>query len=172
MNPQFKRFNVNGVKARAIYSYNETIRSALYQLKGCGDIELASIFVSQFSPILRLIYHGYSLIPAPSSQSHDDRRGFNQVIEIFKYLKLPIIRPIFNPFDIKQSDQSKKDRARIGEFLRYDESIKIQNKKILFVDDVYTTGSTCKACLKLIKEHNPAKIKVLVMSKVEQKVTA
>ena len=38
-------------------------------------------------------------------------------------------------------------------------------KKVLIVDDVFTTGSTVNAMIDLIKPKNPKKIKILVMSK-------
>jgi predicted amidophosphoribosyltransferase len=42
------------------------IRDLLYQFKGCADIELAPIFLAYQAPILRFLYRGYTLVPAPS----------------------------------------------------------------------------------------------------------
>ena len=51
----------------------------------------------------------------------------------------------------------------------FDETKKITNKPVLLVDDVCTTGSTLKACIRLLKQHGVKKIQVLVMSKVIQR---
>ena len=38
--------------------------------------------------------------------------------------------------------------------------------EILLVDDVFTTGSTMRACISLLQEKHPKRIHVLVLSKV------
>ena len=57
-----------------------------------------------------------------------------------------------------------KEREKIGNYLTIDE-VDLSNKKILLVDDVYTTGSTIKSMIKLVKEKGAKKVKVLIMSK-------
>ena len=167
--PRWFRFKMEGVSCLAIYPYNETIRNALYQFKGCGDIELAPVFLERILFFLKLKYRHYVIVPVPSSPSHDEERGFNQVVEMFRNLNLPMQFPITKPFEMKQSDLNAKQRARIGDFLRFDETKKITNKPVLLVDDVCTTGSTLKACIRLLKQHGVKKIQVLVMSKVIQR---
>ena len=150
------RFKVGDVKAMALYEYSEAFRSALYQLKGCGDIELAKSFLSYFLPVLKLTFHGYVIVPAPSSKSHDERRGFNQVVEIAKPLGLPIINVLAKDEVEKQSSLSRELRLEVGKHIR-------------LLDDVYTTGSTVKACLRLLKLAKPKRLRVLVVAKTPTK---
>ena len=82
---------------------------------------------------------------------------------------MPMLKLIEKTERVKQSDRNSKERSNIGEFLRILEHTDLKGKKILLVDDIFTTGSTIKACLKLLKTLNPKKIKVLVLCKVMNK---
>jgi predicted amidophosphoribosyltransferase len=41
----------------------------------------------------------------------------------------------------------------------------IRDKKILIVDDVFTTGSTVKSMIRLLERYKPKKIQILLLSK-------
>lgn len=172
MNPQMESFLIEKVKARSLYSYNETIRSLLFQFKGCADIELAPIFLAYQLPMLKLLYHGYILLPAPSYAPRDKKRGFNHVQEMFKELALPMSHGLEKSDDKKQADSSFRERQKIGDVITYKKDISLTNKKVLFVDDVLTSGATAKACLKIIKRQHPKKVEVLVMARTIYKENA
>ena len=44
-------------------------------------------------------------------------------------------------------------------------NVKIESKKILLIDDIYTTGSTVNECCRILKKANPKKIGVVVLAK-------
>ena len=163
--PKFIKFSVDGVDALAIYEYDDTIKSLLYQLKGCYDIELAPIFLNRFKKELHLRYEKYVLLPAPSYYVDDEKREFKHVDEIFKVLNLPILSCFRKISPFKQAEHSKKEREEIIEHIRLIDGEKLANKKVLIVDDVTTTGSTLRALVQLAKTANPKAIKILVMSK-------
>ena len=164
--PIYQDFIVDDIKALTIYSYDEQIQNMLYQFKGCFDYELAGVFLDYCRHYLMIKYFGYVLIPAPSSEEADKERGFNHVIEMFKPLKLKIEPCIKKTSNIKQSDLSAEQRKDIKNHLVISD-IDLSKKKVLIVDDVYTTGSTIKAMIDLVKSKHPKKIKVLVMSKTK-----
>ena len=159
---------IGNIKGYHIYDYDEEIQGKLYQLKGCFDIELAGIFLDYFRPFLFLKFFGYVMVPAPSAKEADEERGFNHVEEIFKPLKLKMLSIIHKTKNVKQSDLNAEERKKIKDNLAIDD-VDLSNKKILLVDDVYTTGSTMQAAIKLLEELHPKKIKVLVISKTKPK---
>ena len=110
------------------------------------------------------MFKGYEIIPAPSSKSSDKERGFNHVEEMFKNLHLKMNKCIHKTKQRKQADLTTKEREKIGQYLKID-NVDLTRKKILLVDDVFTTGSTIKSMIKLVKEKGAKKIKVLLMSK-------
>ena len=165
-NPVLRRFRVQNLDAMHIFYYDDVVKEKLYQLKGCFDYELAPIFLEYFLPYLKIKYFGYYLVPAPSFIDADEERGFNHVEEIFKPLGLKMIKCIHKIEAVKQADLSSEERHNIKKVLTIDE-VDLSNKKILIVDDVFTTGSTVNAMIDLIKSKNPKKIKILVMSKTK-----
>ena len=165
MNPVFNKFEVCGVKAMNIFNYDEIVKEKLYQLKGCFDIELGTVFLEYFQPYLKLKYLGYQIIPAPSYYEHDQIRGFNHVEVIFSSLKMKMLKCIEKITDVIQSDLSAKERENIKKNLIIKNGEQITGKKILIVDDVFTTGSTIKAMINLVKKYHPKKIKILLLSK-------
>ena len=164
LRPRFFRWRLGRYRCLALYEY-ETVKEALYQFKGCGDIELAPVFFDYARPILSRRFRSYQIVPAPSSQSHDEARGFNQVVEMCRCLNLPILPILEKTAESKQSDLSAKERKQVGKILALKERGKIKGKRILLVDDVYTTGSTISACLRLLAQEGPKTIKVFVMAK-------
>lgn len=165
LKPKFHSFVVDGYKAIAIYDYDETIQHFLYQYKGCFDRELNNLFINKFKWYFVLKYKNYEIVPIPSYIEDDEKRGFNHVEEIFKNLGLPILKILEKTEHFKQADHTSKERTEIYKYLRITYTDSLINKKILIVDDVYTTGSTMKSAINLVKQLNPKEIKILVMSK-------
>ncbi len=168
-NCKWMKWKEGKVKCLALYDYNEKIRNTLYRFKGCGDIELKDVFFAYPINVLKLIYHGYVVVPAPSSASHNEERGYNQVIEMCKILKLPILNILLKTKESKQSDLSFYERQKVNKIIALKEKVDLSTKKILFVDDVFTTGSTTRACLNLLEKLHPKKLSCLIMAKTKFK---
>ena len=165
LKPLFIKFEIEGIDGLTIYDYDDNIKSLLYQFKGCYDIELANVFLNRFKKELNVMYQNYILLPAPSYYLKEEKRGFNHVNKIFEVLNLPIINVFSKTAPFKQAEHTKKDRAKIGQFFVLNKPNEITNKNVLIVDDVYTTGATMKALVRLVKTMKPKKIKILVMAK-------
>lgn len=152
------------VECLHLYFYTEKIQEILYQFKGCKDYELRTVFLEYYKDYLNYEFRNRIMIPAPSYEKSDKERGFNHVEEIFSVLKLKMMKCIHKVKQVKQADLTTKEREQIGSVLKIDE-VSLKGKKVLLVDDVFTTGSTIKAMIKLVREKGAKNIKVLLMSK-------
>ena len=101
----------------------------------------------------------FILIPVPLEKRKLKWRGFNQAEEISKelsiFLKIPVIRDCLLKIKetIPQVELLEKERERnvLGAFLVRNEN-RIKERRILLVDDIYTTGSTMEECARVLKE--------------------
>ena len=164
LEPVLRTFFVDDVECFHIYFYTEKIKELLYQFKGCYDYELRSVFLEYYIHYLNFKFKNYIIVPAPSSEKGDQERGYNHVEEMFSFLNLKMLKCVHKTKDVKQADLTTKEREKIGNVLVIDD-VDLSKKKILLVDDVYTTGSTIKSMIKLVKEKGAKKVKVLLMSK-------
>ena len=82
-NPVLQRFSVQNLDGLYVYNYDEIIKDKLYQLKGCFDIELASIFLEYYASYLNIKYFGYVIVPAPS-YIDADTLVLNDLSELFE----------------------------------------------------------------------------------------
>lgn len=123
------------------------------------------MFLSRYLTYLKLLYRGYIVVSVPSNKIDDIKRGFNHVVEIYKSLGLPMVDALIKVKNEKQSSKSKKNRLNIDTVIVGQNLEKLYGKKVLIVDDVYTTGATMHKAISVIKEASPKQIKVLVIAK-------
>ena len=169
MEPKFISFFVDGHKATSIYDYNPFIRKLIYQYKGCYDYELHQVFLDRYAKEIKLRYFDYVVIPIPSYKNEDEERGFNHVVETFKSLGINMLNIIEKTEKHKQAVSTVNQRKEVYKYLELNCHPDLSKKKILIVDDVYTTGSTMKAAIHLVEKLNPKKIDVLVVAKTKAK---
>ena len=160
----FETKRIEDVSGRILYAYNDFFRNLLYLFKGCGDYELREVFLSRFRRELKIRFAGYSVIPAPSNEAEDEKRGYNHVVEIAKSLDLPILPLLFKNKPFKQSARSFSERRKVRDDLSLKNGSPIVGKKILLMDDVVTTGETMKAMIDLVRPLRPKKIRFLVLA--------
>lgn len=113
-----------------------------------------------------------TIIPVPISKKRLKERGYNQSLliakEICKRTNLKIMNNclIKTKNIIEQSKLNKEERLQnISGVYNLKNKQLLNNKKILLIDDIYTTGSTANECSKTLKNGKPDKIGVLVLAK-------
>lgn len=113
-----------------------------------------------------------TILPVPISRKRRRERGYNQseliAREIAKSLGIDYTKECL--FKIKniveQSKLNKEERqANIQGIYELRKPEELKDKKLLLVDDIYTTGSTVNECCKILSQAQPKKIGVLTIAK-------
>lgn len=113
------------------------------------------------------------IIPVPIHNKRRLKRGYNQSALIAKKLAEQMNNLVYAEdvlFKIKnnkpQSKKNKADREKNVQGVYSAGNIsKIRNKRILLLDDIYTTGNTVNECARMLKEAGVKQIDVISIAK-------
>jgi len=110
------------------------------------------------------------IIPVPISRERYKERGYNQAGLIAKKLAYLTNRPCNLEILLKiknskrQSMQSFTNRQiSVKNIFEIADILKVSNKKILLIDDVFATGATANECCRVLKEAGAKNVKVAVI---------
>ena len=109
-------------------------------------------------------------VPVPLHEERFKERGFNQTEKIFaewlaaKNLPLEniLIRQLPTP-KLFAMNKTQREKILAGAFAAA-EPVDLRGKSVLIVDDIFTTGTTCKECAKVLKSLGAEKISVLAFA--------
>lgn len=159
---------------------NNIVKRLIHRLKYEPCIKDLSLTLAQliFSHLMLLEKNfdekKFVFVPVPLTKRKLKRRGFNQSEEIAKKLsKLIQIPTVSNCLlKIKEtapqmeiSGQERKENIKDAFVIK--DKRGISGKKILLVDDVYTTGSTLEECARILKEAEAEEVWGLVVAREE-----
>ena len=158
----------------SFFNYNGIIRNNILNYKFKEKPFLAKTFVkflSKQEKAFEIIKSYDKIIPVPISKKRFKERGYNQskliAKEISNYIKIDVVENcLYKTKDIiEQSKLNKEERIKNVQGVYELKNMQIlKRKKILLIDDIYTTGSTVNECCKTLSEAKPEKIGVLVLA--------
>ncbi|MFH1656679.1 MAG: ComF family protein [Candidatus Nealsonbacteria bacterium] len=161
---------LNGLYCAVSYSDN-IIKKLINQFKYQPYIKelsklLSHLILIHFIKLNKsLDFKEFIIIPIPLHKKKIKQRGFNQANEIGKELSKSLKIPIYNDILIKIKEtppqmELKKDQRKenIKQVFSCQNQEKITNKKILLIDDVFTTGSTMEECAFVLKQSKAKQI--------------
>ncbi len=142
-----------------IYDYRDLIiKAAIDGIKFGFNRELAVKLLKNFRFESGVDFD--SLVPVPLHFYRENWRGFNQAEVIASLvggkMKVMVVNMLKRKRRTKQQSllSDKKDREKNvkGAFVvKKENSFRVKNKKILLIDDVFTSGADMKECTKVLK---------------------
>ncbi|MEA3347196.1 MAG: ComF family protein [Candidatus Auribacterota bacterium] len=147
-------------------------KALVHKFKYHGNFGAGKAIVSlmQDSGVLDNISADF-LVPVPLAFSERFKRGFNQTEYLSKMISNKSGIPQYNILKKirktnRQTSLNRKQRLKNLEgVFEIKKGCKISGKRVLIVDDVYTTGATVNACATALKKAFPASIGVLTFAR-------
>ncbi|MCI8655687.1 MAG: ComF family protein [Clostridia bacterium] len=157
-------FKYQGIIREEIIKYKFQEKSYNYKM-------FSSIILND-KELCKILSEYEIIIAVPVSRKRKKERGYNQTEliakEISKKLNIQYAKNILYKTvnTVAQSKLNKEEREKnAAGVYKIKNQEEITNKKILLLDDIYTTGSTVGECSKILKQANPKKIGVFTIAK-------
>ena len=146
----------------ALVPYQEAVRDIFHQIKFQKKIWLLKVF--------RKLFHRFqfsvemknyeAIIPVPLDSRREWERGFNQALIIARMLNRlgennePLIHNVLRKKKktLPQSQLRRQERlSNLEDAFYLRKKNAVRGKRVLLVDDIFTTGSTINECAKILK---------------------
>ena len=161
--------------ARAVGLYDETLLTAIHLFKYRGRIGIGKVLgkiMADFAGGMWDMNVFSVIMPVPLHRKRLRERGFNQAVilarQIAKRFSLPLDfmtlkRAVFTAPQVGLGREDRSVNVRGAFAVRKPE--RIAGKRILLVDDVYTTGSTLTECARTLLKAEADSVAVLTLAK-------
>ena len=157
--------------------YTPLVRSAIHKLKFSGTTQIAealgyyiNTYISVFESSDESLLSDFDLlVPVPLSRRRENERGYNQAKlladEISKHFNIKMNDKILKKVKDTppQSTLSPKERKHNLDGA-YKCNKDVKGKRILLVDDVFTTGSTLQHCAKELIDNGALSVSAITAS--------
>jgi len=169
--------------ARAAGIYDRSFMEIIHSLKYKGRIQLAKPLGQLLLSVLfqYWVENEFDLIlPVPLHMRRLKKRGFNQAFLLIRNwydteagLNSRIPSTKIDPYVLKRHRSTKpqtglgrkKRMKNIRNAFSVDDPGRIKEKKILIVDDVYTTGATVNECASVLLKNGAGQVDVLTLAR-------
>ena len=149
---------IDGIEHLFLYEYNSFLREIIYLYKGRYNKDLFDVFTYKYKHFLKYKYRKYTFLCAPSNKDDDLKRSFNHVHQIATSISSKVLSPFYKKKEWKQSDKKREERSNIDEVIGVDENLIKGLKRVVIIDDIYSTGNTIRACVRQIKHKCDIKV--------------
>jgi ComF family protein len=168
------RVTLESAMAFLYFNKGNKVQRLIHQLKYKGRRDIGIYLGRQYglqlqdSPFLRTVQ---LIVPVPLHSKKLMKRGYNQseqfAIGLGESLKIPVDPHAL--FRKKETEtQTKKSRFRrwqnVAEVFEVNQSMSLERKHVLLVDDVITTGATLESCIRALSSIRGIRISVATIA--------
>jgi len=161
--------------SRAVAPFEGPVREAVHYFKFSGRRELSYPFGELMAALLVQLFpfRTFSaVVPVPLHTGRLRERGYNQAAllagVIAGILKIPLqeealLRVRETPSQTSLSRQEREENMK-GAFIAGKDALLLQGKRVLLVDDVYTTGATVRECCRMLASAGVGEVYVITLA--------
>lgn len=160
-------------RGRAAFEYDSVMKESISRFKYKNRREYGDFYVREILKSCEAAVRSWNIdliVPIPLHKSRRRKRGFNQAELIAKKLGKELGIPVSLDalFRVRKTKPQKElnDQERKSNLKHAFRTGKqdLEFKKILLVDDIYTTGSTIDAAASVLLDHGAEKVYFLSIS--------
>jgi len=161
-------------RLRAACLYDENSRDLILKLKHADRTDLASLFARWLARAASDLLPADAILPVPMHRWRLMRRRYNQAAEIARPLARLAGSAYFADALVRaratgsQGGKSRTGRRRnvAGAFdVARRWRARVEGRRLLLVDDVFTTGATVEGCARALKAAGAASVDVVVIAR-------
>lgn len=168
------RMQVQSATAFLFFGKESLVQHLIYRLKYKGNIELGILLGNMMGKAM--VDAGWhhtmdAIVPLPLNRKKEAKRGFNQAEILAKGIGQAMGKPV-EPVAVIRSKftetQTRKSRAQrwdnVAEVFDLLQNHSLDNKHVLLVDDVVTTGATLEACGQVLLKTPGLKLSIATLA--------
>jgi ComF family protein len=174
-NPIEKKFwgRIPLVAAGSLYYFTKEslIQNLIFDLK-YKDNQTAGFYLGQLLGLQLLKTNRFddvdAIVPLPLNDRRERKRGYNQAMLICEGIQMHFPKPIINDAIARKiftQTQTAKSRAERWDNMQgvfvLNNPTRFENKHVLLIDDVITTGATIEACGQVMLQAPAIRLSVL-----------